>query len=193
MAESSVDLLSTDALDRKIEPGFVDLDLGFNYRRYASDINRGIFLGRRPNKNDEKLYACRLGVSELMDQMIKPGVCMDDVLAETSAYAQKCGCLMQKRLNGMLFAGHGIGLEPYQQPGIVPSAVQPAFQNKEGKVLFQPGMMFTFEMAIELPGANCPFFNIEDDVVVTDTGVENMSSMLSREIRVKTGGNAAAI
>lgn len=177
-------LLSNDALDRKIEKGFVHLDLGCKYRRYGSDINRGIFLGRAPTKNEEKLYGCRLGVNEVMDKMIRPGVCMDDVLQAMNEYAQSCGCIM-KEIGGYLFGGHGIGLEPYQHPNLLPSQAQPEFCNKQGKVLFEEGMMFTYEMAIELPGSDCPFFNIEDDVVVTDSGVENMNAMLSRELRVK--------
>ncbi len=53
-------------------------------------------------------------------------------------------------------------------------------------MLFQPGMMFTYEMAIRLPDPESnAFFNIEDDVVVTETGVENMTAMLSRDLCVK--------
>ena len=44
--------------------------------------------------------------------------------------------------------------------------------------------MFTYEMPLILPGSDL-FFNIEDDVVVTKTGVENMSSMVTREPRVR--------
>ncbi len=176
--------LSNDALDRNIEEGFVHLDLGCKYRRYGSDINRGIFLGREPTKDEQKLYACRLGINDVMDGMIKPGVCTDDLLNAMNEYVESCGCVM-KKIGGVRFGGHGIGLEPYQHPNLVPSAVQPEFQNDKGKVLFEEGMMFTYEMALELPGSDCPFFNIEDDVVVTDTGVENMNAMLSREIRVK--------
>lgn len=86
----------------------------------------------------------------------------------------------------MPFGGHGIGLEHYQRPNLVPTSSQPEFAKSNGKALFEPGMMFTYEMAVELPGAqNMPFFNIEDNVVVTETGVENMNAMLSREVRVK--------
>ena len=45
-------------------------------------------------------------------------------------------------------------------------------------------MMFTYEMPIKLPGSEASF-NIEDDIVVTDTGVENMTAMLPRELRVR--------
>jgi Xaa-Pro aminopeptidase len=45
-------------------------------------------------------------------------------------------------------------------------------------------MMFTYEMPLSLPGLDA-FVNVEDDVVVTEDGVENMNAMLSREMRVK--------
>jgi Xaa-Pro aminopeptidase len=183
------DLITCDPVDRPLQAGYVQLDWGAKYKHYWSDISRGIFLGRRPTKNEIKLYECRVGVNGVMDRTIKPGVCVDDVLAEVNKYVQKCGCVMQE-FEGMIFGGHGIGLEMYQQPGLFPSSAQPAFQNNEGKVLFQPGMMFTLETAIELPGAERPFFNVEDDVVVTETGVENMNSMLSRELRVRLDGSA---
>lgn len=175
---------SCDAVDRKIEKGFVHLDIGAKYRRYSSDINRGIFLGRRPTKDEENLYACRKGMNELMEQTIKPGVCVDDVLAKMKKYAEQQGCRLME-FGSQPFGGHGIGLENYQQPGIMPSALQPTFQNKEGKFLFEEGMMFTFEMGVEVPGKTLPFFNVEDDVVITATGVNNMSSAISRDIRVK--------
>jgi hypothetical protein len=57
-------------------------------------------------------------------------------------------------------------------------------ENADGKVLFEPGMMFTYEMPVRFAGCNAAF-NVEDDAVVTATGVENMSAMLSREMRVR--------
>lgn len=188
MAEGGrgISLLSCDAVDREIEKGWVHLDIGCKYGRYGSDINRGIFLGREPTEDEQKLYAVRLGVNELMDSVIKPGVTIDALLAKMTEYVEGNDCVMKEE-SGVLFAGHGIGLEPYQHPSLIPSAAQPQFANEEGKVVFEPGMMFTYEMALDLPAAKSrmPFFNIEDDVVVTETGVENMNAMLSRELRVK--------
>jgi Xaa-Pro aminopeptidase len=175
---------SCDAVDRRIEKGFVHLDIGAKYRRYGSDINRGIFLGRKPTSDEEKLYECRKGMNEVMEKTIKPGVCVDDVLSRMKQYATSQGCHLMD-FGGHPFGGHGIGLENYQQPGIMPSSLQPTFQDKNGKFLFEEGMMFTFEMGVEIPGKKLPFFNVEDDVVVSATGIENMCSTLSRELRVK--------
>lgn len=175
--------LSCSALDRKIQKGYVNLDIGCRYRRYACDINRGILLGRQPTEDEKKLYQCRRGVNEVMEKAIRPGIPMDDVLLKAKQYVQECGCQMQE-LAGGIFGGHGIGLEAHEKPYLVLSQQQPEFQNEKGKVLFETGMMFTFEVPIMLPGSDADF-NVEDDIVVTDTGVENMNSTLSRELRIK--------
>ncbi len=171
------------ALDRPIEKGWVSLDIGCNHKRYGSDIHRGLFLGREPTNDERKLYECRLGANELLDRMIEPGVAMDDVILAMKAHAEEAGCVLVQNY-GNYFVGHSIGLENYQHPALASSETQPEFQNEEGQVLFEPGMMFTYEMPITLPGSDL-FFNIEDDVVVTDTGVENMNSMVTRDLRVR--------
>lgn len=182
--DQALNLLSCDAVDRTIGRGWVHLDIGCKFHRYGSDINRGIFLGREPTADEIKLYECRKGMNELLDKAIKPGVVIDDVLSAMIDYAHSQGCVMQE-INGQPFGGHNLGLEPYQPPNLIPSPAQPIFQNAEGKVVFEPGMMFTYEMAVELPGVKTPFFNIEDNVVVTESGVDNMCASLSRELQVK--------
>ena len=99
---------------------------------------------------------------------------LQDDVAAMQQYVEAQGCVLREN-RGMLFGGHAIGLENYQRPNLAPAAAQPEFQNAQGQVLFEPGMMFTYEMPIQLPGSTA-FFNVEDDVVVTATGVENMSA-----------------
>lgn len=174
---------SCDALDRPVERGWVNLDIGCKVSRYGSDINRGIFLGREPTEDEVKLYDCRKGINEYLDGAIKPGVSMDSVLTGMKDYVESQGCELLKN-RGAYFGGHSLGLEPYQHPNMGPSETQPEFQNEDGLVLFEKGMMFTYEMPIRLPGSEASF-NVEDDVVVTDTGVENMNTEISREMRVR--------
>jgi Xaa-Pro aminopeptidase len=183
MPDNSGRFGSCNALDRRIERGWVNLDIGAKYRRYASDINRGTFLGRGPTPDEEKLYACRIGANAVLDRTIKPGVSIDDAVFSMKAYVEAQGCTIAENRGG-LFGGHAIGLEHYQRPSLAPSISMPELQNADGKVLFEPGMMFTYEMPVRLEGCRAAF-NVEDDVVVTATGVENMSAMLSREMQVK--------
>jgi Xaa-Pro aminopeptidase len=181
--DGSPRLGSCDAVDRPIGKGYFHMDIGCTYKRYGSDIHRGIFLGRQPTSAERRLYDCRVGVSELMDKLIAPGVIIDDLLDQVDHFVSERGCEVPKK-SGHIFAGHSIGLETYQGPSLAPSISQPEFQDKDGKFRLEAGMMFTYEIPIRLLGLEA-FFNIEDDVVVTAHGVENMNSMLSREIHVK--------
>lgn len=174
---------SCDPVDRSIGVGYFHMDLGCTYRRYGSDIHRGIFLGREPTASERRLYECRVGVSGIFDNLIQDGVSVDVVLEEVDAYVRDCGCEISRKGTGVV-AGHSIGLESYQGPALASSILQPAFQNEHGIFLFREGMMFAYEVPIRLPGS-CAFFNIEDDVVITAKGIANMSSASPRELRVK--------
>ena len=174
---------SCTALDRPVEPGWVAFDVGASYRRYHSDVNRGIFLGREPTPAERKAFACRVGANEVLDRTIKPGVSLDAALAAMKSYIEAQGGLVLEH-DGLITGGHSLGLESYQRPNFAPSSSQPEFQNTNGEVVFEPGMMFTYEMPMRMPGSTT-VFNVEDDVVVTDTGVENMSAMLDRDLHVK--------
>jgi len=67
--------------------------------------------------------------------------------------------------------GHGIGLEGHEEP----------FMRGDNMQILQPGMTYTVEPGIYLPGRNG--VRIEDDMVITETGSESLSD-LPRELIV---------
>ncbi len=64
--------------------------------------------------------------------------------------------------------GHGLGSEPHEEPYIY----------AENPLLLEPGMVFTVEPGIYLPGQAGA--RVEDDVVITATGAESLSTHAPR-------------
>lgn len=166
------------ALDRAIEEGYLGLDLSAIYKYYVSDLYRLALLGRRPTKDEERLYECRAGVNEVLEEAIRPGATTDEVVAKAKEYVEERGCVMGAG------AGHGIGVEAHESPGLYPAELQPEFRDEEGEVVIEEGMMFALEPSVGLDGLKYRF-NCEDNVVVTSSGCENMNGFLSRELRVR--------
>lgn len=67
--------------------------------------------------------------------------------------------------------GHGIGMDPHEEPYMRGDNQQP----------LEPGMAYTVEPGIYLPGRNG--VRVEDDMFVTESGSESLSDM-QRELRV---------
>jgi Xaa-Pro aminopeptidase len=167
------------ALDREIEHGYLGLDLSAIYKYYVSDLYRLGLLGTKPTENEKVLYECRSGVNTILEKAIRPGVSTDEVVSKMNDFVAEHGCIVGQG------AGHGIGIEAHELPGLYPASMQPEFQNEAGEVLIEKGMMFALEPSIGHP--KLPYrFNCEDNVVVTSTGCENMNSFLSRELRIRS-------
>jgi Xaa-Pro aminopeptidase len=185
--DGSQELKSSDPVDQVLAPGWVHLDLGCKVGRYASDINRGVFLGREPTAREREVYDVRRGFNDLLDTLIKPGVPIQSVVHAAKEYVEGNGMIISA-MGGQTFCGHSIGLENYIGPHLIPDAAQPEMVGIEpgSEVLFEEGMMFTYECTVTLPnGERSPFFNVEDDIVVTADGVRNMSAEVSRDLVVK--------
>jgi Xaa-Pro aminopeptidase len=137
---------------------FVLVDWGATGRPYKSDLTRVLVTGKVTPKF-EAIYRTVLVAQERAIAAIRPGAKAHDVDAEARSVIEDAGF-------GHFFdhgLGHGLGMDIHEAPRI----------RRESHVLLQPGMVFTVEPGIYLPGWGG--IRIEDDVLVTLDGHEVLS------------------
>lgn len=127
---------------------------------YCSDLTR-VFITGRPTKQMELVYRTVLAAQQAAIRAIRPGTKCVDVDRIARGLIEKAGF-------GSHFGhglGHGFGLEIHESVRISPLA------NRE----FEAGMVVTCEPGIYLAGKFG--VRIEDDILVTSTGNEVLSSV----------------
>ncbi|TQE90569.1 M24 family metallopeptidase [Ureibacillus terrenus] len=142
--------------NRKIQKGdFVLFDLGVVYEGYCSDITRTVAFGEI-TEEQRKIYETVKRSNEETIKAVKPGVrCMDlDKISRDIITEAGYGEYYTHRL------GHGLGISVHEFPSVAGTNELP----------LKPGMVFTIEPGIYK--ADTAGVRIEDDVVVTEDGVE---------------------
>jgi Xaa-Pro dipeptidase len=153
--------------ERKLQKGdLLVIDWGATYQGYISDLTRSFAVGElipEFSKIANTVYlANRAGCSK-----VKPGISAGEIDLATRKVISDAGY-------GSFFThrtGHGIGMQAHEAPYI--------FSGNE--TTLEPGMSFTIEPGIYLPGKGG--IRIEDNVVVTPQGMDVLST-LDREIQV---------
>ncbi|MFQ5805211.1 MAG: M24 family metallopeptidase [Phycisphaerae bacterium] len=136
------------------------IDWGARVSWYLSDLTRMVWPGGIPRE----IKRIQRVVKDAHDRAIacvKPGV-------KTSAVDRAARRVIEKAGYGSQFShatGHGIGLDVHEAPRV----------GKETDVLLKPGMVITIEPGIYLPGKGG--VRLEDDVLVTETGYEVLSTL----------------
>ncbi|WDF04215.1 MULTISPECIES: M24 family metallopeptidase [Shouchella] len=140
------------------EGEFVLFDLGVVVNGYCSDITRTVAYGEVPEKH-QLVYNTVLEAEETAVAAVKPDVVIGelDTIARTVIENAGFGDYFTHRL------GHGLGINVHEFPSMSQNNVD---------VLLE-GMTFTIEPGIYIPGE--VGVRIEDDVVVTDSGVETLT------------------
>jgi len=147
--------------DKKIgEDDFVLVDWGADGGLYKSDLTRVLVTGRISPKL-ERVYRVVLTAQEQAIAAIRPGIAAQEVDRVARDIISKEGFGRQFG-HGL---GHGIGLDIHEAPRLA------ANQRLE----LEPGMVVTVEPGIYLPGWGG--VRIEDDILVTKTGYEVLTSV----------------
>jgi Xaa-Pro dipeptidase len=153
--------------DRPIAVGeLITLDWVASVRGYYADITRTVALGE-PGAEHRRIYELVLEANAAGRAAVKPGLPAEavDQAARAVIAAGGYGPAFLHR------TGHGLGLEVHEPPYIVQGNTQ----------LLRPGMTFTVEPGVYVEGLGG--VRIEDDIVVTETGGESLTTMM-RELAV---------
>jgi Xaa-Pro dipeptidase len=144
----------------------VVIDIGCRKEWYCSDMTRTVFY-RRASDEARKVYGIVLEAQKRAIAAVRPGVrfCDIDVAARSHIESAGYGRAFTHR------TGHSIGLEVHD-PGDV-SAVSTD--------LVQPGMIFSIEPSIKVPGRFG--VRIEDLVLVTEHGCDVLNAY-DKELRI---------
>lgn len=147
--------------DYKLSYGeLVLVDWGANLHGYMSDLTRTFAFGE---VDSELIRIARLveEANAAGRAAARPGVTAGAVDAATRKVIEDGGY-------GEYFihrTGHGLGLEAHEEPYI----------RAGNELVLEPGMSFTVEPGIYLPGRGG--VRIEDDVIITDDAAESLSDM----------------
>ena len=153
--------------ERKLAAGDLLLfDWGATYQGYASDITRTFAIGKVETELAQIAQIVKQA-NAAARALAAPGVAAGDIDLAARQVIEQAGY-------GKFFThrtGHGLGMEIHEPPYI----------RSGSSFLLQPGMTFTIEPGIYLPGRGG--VRVEDDCVITADGMETLTS-LPRELIV---------
>ncbi len=164
-------ILHYNANKRKIEKNdLVLVDIGAEYSYYAADITRTYPASGKFTPRQRELYLAVLGAKKYAEQHAKPGVTLRELHQKAVEYLRNSP-LRAKDENGQertldAFFVHGLS----HQLGM-------DVHDPDNGAPLKPGMVFTIEPGVYIPSENIGI-RIEDDYLVTETGVINLSSAL---------------
>jgi len=146
---------------KKDEPALIDL--GVDYNGYKSDLTRVFFLGKM-SVTAKRIYDTVRRAQENAIERIQPAVEAGSIDAAARQY------ITQKGYGGFFGhnTGHGVGLEIHEEPKI----------SRDSKTRIKPGMVFTVEPGIYLPGKFG--IRLEEMVLTTEKGCEVISGALNK-------------
>ena len=144
----------------------VVMDIFIPIPRYWCDMTRTVFF-RSVSEESRRVYEAVKAANLAAEAMIRPGIPMCEIDRAARRVIEEAGY-------GPYFThrlGHGCGLECHEPPD----------NSSASRVLTQPGMVFSVEPGIYLPGK--VGVRIEDLVLVTEDGCEVLNGA-SKELRI---------
>jgi Xaa-Pro aminopeptidase len=136
------------------------IDVGCRFQGYRSDITRTYTLGEPPSKV-QRAYGAVRDAYEAARRLIRPGI----PLGEVDRTAREAIAAAGFESNFIHRLGHGIGLDPKEEPYAVAGNPDPCLTGHTFSV--EPGVYFPGEFGLRL----------EDIIVVTETGNDALTDL----------------
>ena len=150
-------------------------DLGCAWNHYAADISRTFPVNGKFSPRQKEIYQAVLDVEKAVIEAIKPGIKVSDLnkLAR-DLLADKCrilGLIGDNKEDVSKYyyhgIGHSLGLDTHDVGG--------------REYVLAPGMVITIEPGLYIEEEQIGI-RIEDDILVTEVGFENLSASIIKEI-----------
>lgn len=171
IAASGVNSASPHAVptDKPLKKGeFLTLDFGALLDGYHSDMTRTLCVGR-PSEKMEEVYNSVLQANLDAIDAVRPDICGKVVDSVARSTLNAFGGYEQYFGHGL---GHGVGLEIHEAPTM----------SKRSTSMLKAGMIVTVEPGVYISGEFG--VRIEDMVLVTENGCENLTETSKRLICV---------
>jgi len=157
--------------DRVLQDGdFVVMDAGPDLDGYDIDITVSFPVNGKFTPRQKEIYEACLAVHEANLSLYRPGLTVEAVRSGVAEILQKKGHDLKKdsfrQLSGGF--GHYVGLAVHDVGG--------------GPAVLKPGMVFANEPLALYPAENLGV-RIEDTVLVTESGCENLTGGIPRSVR----------
>jgi Xaa-Pro aminopeptidase len=159
----------------KIADGVLVLcDLGARYEGYAGDITRTYPSNRKFNPLQKQVYSIVLKANEMIINMAKPGLTIVDLQKATIEFFKK-ECLKEGLIKspeeiGQIYyhnVSHHLGLDTHDPI--------------QRDVPLEPGCVITVEPGLYIKELGIGI-RIEDDILITESGCENLSIDIPKSI-----------
>jgi Xaa-Pro aminopeptidase len=151
----------------------VKIDTFVSVGGYLSDTGRAVVVGEASARQRDTWRRMQETLAEV-EEAIRPGVAAREIWETFVASFGR-----RDMEPAIRFLGHGLGLSLHEEP----------FVAAHSETVLEAGMVLAIEPIFEQDGVG---YHLEDNLIVTDAGVENMTSRFGPDlIVVGNGGNPA--
>jgi Xaa-Pro aminopeptidase len=161
--------------NRQMQAGdLVLMDYGSDYDYYVSDITRTWPVSGKFTPEQEKMYACVLEASKTIIAAMKPGVTIGQLKNAAGEVYKKYGFEKEwLTWGGGKYIGHFVGMSVHD--------VNTAVPGHQDELALEAGNTFNVEPILEIPEKQI-HIRLEDSVLVTPTGAENLTKDVPAEL-----------